>query len=57
MICTLSGLIYPKQISASTLFKLYLKLHLNPELSFFKKKKKSIYMSSVLCLKNFKTFL
>ena len=58
MICTLSALIYPKQISASTLFKLCLNLHLNPELSFFlKKKKKSIYMSSVLCLKNFKTFL
>ena len=58
MICILSALIYPKQISASTPFKLCLNLHLNPELSFFlKKKKKSIYMSSVLCLKNFKTFL
>ena len=55
MICTLSALIYPKQISASTLFKLYLKLHLNPKLPFFLEK--SIYTSSVLCLKNFKTFL
>ena len=45
MICTLSALIYPKQISASTLFKLYLKLHLNPELSFFfLKKKKYLYV-------------
>ena len=35
MICTLSALIYPKQISASTLFKLCLNLHLNPERSFF----------------------
>ena len=57
MICTLSALIYPKQISASTLFKLCLNVHLNPERSFFFLKKKSIYMSSVLCLKNFKTFL
>ena len=52
MICTLSSLIYPKQISASTLFKLYLKLQLNPERPF----KKSIYMSSVLCLKTLKLF-
>ena len=48
MICTLSGLIYPKQISASTLFKLYLNLHLSPELPFFLEK--SIYMPSVFFL-------
>ena len=39
MICTLSGLIYPKQISASTLFKVYLNLHLSPKLPFFLEKK------------------
>ena len=46
MICILSALIYPKQISASIPFKLCLNLHLNPELSFFffKKKKKYLYV-------------
>ena len=43
MICILSALT-PKQISASTPFKLCLNLHLNPELSFFLKKKKKVFI-------------
>ena len=45
MICTLSALIYPKQISASTLFKLCLNLNLNPlAFFFFFLKKKKVFI-------------